>query len=208
MEGHAPPPEGLAEAIESARFLILLGGPMAVYEADQYPFLDCEISAVRRRIAAGRPTLGFCLGSQILAAAAGARVYSSGRQEIGGYPIVFTPQAAADPVLGKLSDGSNLFFHWHGDTFDLPAGARLIGSSALTPHQGFMLGRHTVALQFHAEVGAQDLDNWLAVYEPDLKPGPGVMTAQEMRSFVREEGESLRHRLLGFYDAWLDELGY
>src|SRR5687767_2935080 len=90
------------EAVAGAELVVSLGGPMAVYEAEQYPFIQREIELIRDRIINGQPTLGICLGSQIMAAAAGARVYSSGRREIGWYPIDFTPDATSDPTLSSL----------------------------------------------------------------------------------------------------------
>jgi GMP synthase (glutamine-hydrolysing) len=107
-----------------------------------------------------------------------------------------------------------MFFHWHGDTFDLPAGARAIGSGAVQSEssltrgllQGFLLGRHGVALQFHAEVNGPILEGWLAEYEKDLPRGPGVMNADELRAGARAHGPALQARCHAFLAAWLDEL--
>jgi GMP synthase (glutamine-hydrolysing) len=194
------------EEAAGADLVIALGGPMGVYEAGRYPFIQREIELLGQRIRSGRPTLGICLGSQIMAAAAGARVYHGGRQEVGWYPITFDPAAAADPVLGRLAAGSGVFFHWHGDTFDLPAGSRALGGSERFARQGFAIGRHAVALQFHAEITPEALDGWLKEYERGLKPGPGVMSAAELRAGARAHGASLAARGRAFLNAWLDEL--
>lgn len=197
------------EALEDARdgeLVVALGGPMGVYEAERYPFLKREIEILGGRIRAGQPTLGICLGAQIMAAAAGARVYPGGRQEVGWYPIRFAPEAAADPVLGELVSDSAMFFHWHGDTFDLPADSRLLGGSERFARQGFAIGRHAIALQFHAEVTPEALERWLAVYEAGLKPAEGVMSAAELREGARLHGASLAARGQAFLERWLDEL--
>jgi GMP synthase (glutamine-hydrolysing) len=205
MDGAAAPPAA-PDAVADAELVVSLGGPMAVYEADRYPFLQREFELIRARLAAGKPTLGLCLGSQIMAAATGGRVYSGGRQEIGWHPVEFDPRAATDPVLGCLAQGSNIFFQWHGDTFDLPPGSQPIGSSPLFPNQGFMLGRHAVALQFHAEVGREALEAWLDVYSAGLNPGPGVMSAEQMRAGATRHAASLTARGQAFLNAWLREL--
>lgn len=194
------------EAAASADLVVALGGPMGVYEADRYPFIQREIEILSGRIRSGKPTLGICLGAQIMAAAAGTRVYPGGRQEVGWYPIQLAPQAAADPTLAPLAQGSDVFFHWHGDTFDLPEGSRLLGGSERFARQGFIIGRHAVALQFHIEITPQALENWLAAYETHLKPSPDVMSAAELREGARRHGASLAARGRAFLDAWLKEL--
>lgn len=197
--------ETLEEAAD-ADLVIALGGPMGVYDADRYPFLKREIEILAGRLRSGQPTLGICLGAQLMAAAAGAPVYPGGRQEVGWYPIRFEPEAAADPVLGELVSGSDLFFHWHGDTFDLPAGSRPLGASERFARQGFALGRHAIALQFHAEITPEALEGWLAVYEAGLQPGAGVMSAADLREGARRHGASLAARGRAFLERWLDEL--
>ena len=194
------------EGAADAELVVALGGPMAVYEAERYPFIQREIEILGGRIRAGKPTLGICLGAQIMAAAAGARVYPGGRQEVGWYPIQFDPAAMDDPVLGRLVEGSAMFFHWHGDTFDLPQGSRPLGGSERFARQGFAIGRHAVALQFHAEITPQALEGWLKEYERGLKPGPGVMSAEQLRQGARAHGASLAARGGAFLKAWLDEL--
>ena len=130
--------------------LVLLGGPMGVYERDKHPWIAGELERIARRLAAGRPTLGVCFGSQMLAAALGAQVYRGPVNEVGFHPLTIADTLAAAP-LRHLAGVPVL--HWHGDTFDLPAGAELLASTARYPHQAFAFGRHALALQFHAEMG-------------------------------------------------------
>ena len=204
MRGKAAPPAEL-EALTDADLVVVLGGPMAVYEADDFPFLKRELELLRERLAHGRPTLGICLGAQLIAAAAGARVYLGGRQEIGWYPVRFGGEAAVDPTLGLLAAEGGVYFHWHGDTFDLPAGAVALGASERCAAQGFMLGRHAIALQFHAEVDAAALERWLLEYEAGLQPGGDVMDPAALRSGAALHGPALARRARDFLAAWLDE---
>jgi GMP synthase (glutamine-hydrolysing) len=138
---------------------IVMGGPMGVYEADRFPFLRDEQRLIRQAAESGLPVLGICLGAQLIAAALGARVYPGPRKEIGWYPVeVTTP--AAEFAAGLPS--RFMAFHWHGDTFDLPPGATPLFRSDLYENQGFRWGRNVLAIQFHLEVTAAMVDEWLA----------------------------------------------
>lgn len=112
--------------LEQAAGLVVLGGPMNVDEVDRYPFLGAEIGWIRQALDAGLPLLGICLGSQLLAKALGAKVYANRVKEIGWYDLELTPQAADDPLFAGCAP-QQLVFQWHGDTFDLPSGARSPG---------------------------------------------------------------------------------
>ena len=145
--------------LDQAAGLVILGGPMNVDEVDRYPFLRHEVPWIREAIEAGLPTLGICLGSQLLAKALGARVYPNHVKEIGWYPIELTPAAAEDPLLAQ--SGTRTVFQWHGDTFDLPSGAVHLARSPLCENQAFRYGRLSYGLQFHAEMTAAMIDAWV-----------------------------------------------
>jgi GMP synthase (glutamine-hydrolysing) len=141
-----------APDIQNSDLLVVLGGPIGVYDADAYPFLTGEIDAIRQRLAAGKPTLGICLGAQLMAAALGARVYPGDRgSEIGWFPLVPAAQASPDWFSPLLANDLKLF-HWHGDTFDLPQGAQPLARTALYENQAFAVEDFALALQFHPEV--------------------------------------------------------
>lgn len=139
--------------------LIMMGGPMGVYDHDEHPWIKCQLRRLALRLEADRPTLGVCLGAQMVAAAMGAEVYPGPAKEVGFHPVTIHPAGLAGP-LRHLADVPVL--HWHGDTFALPSGAELLASSPLYPHQAFRRGPNLLALQFHAEMGLDPrFDSWL-----------------------------------------------
>lgn len=150
-------------AMLDADLLVVLGGPIGAYEADRYPFLRDEIAVLRRRLAARCPTLGICLGAQLMAHAQGADVYP-GAREIGYAEVTLT--AAGQNLLPELVDMHVL--HWHGDTFDLPPGADLLASTEACRNQAFALGHHALGLQFHLEAGGEAFERWLIGHAVEL----------------------------------------
>lgn len=139
--------------------LIMMGGPMGVYDHDEHPWIKCQLRRLTQRLAANRPTLGVCLGAQMIAAALGAEVFPGPAKEVGFHPVTIHPAGLAGP-LRHVDDVPVL--HWHGDTFTLPEGVELLASSALYPHQAFRRGPNLLALQFHAEMGHDPrFESWL-----------------------------------------------
>jgi GMP synthase (glutamine-hydrolysing) len=137
--------------------LIMMGGPMGVYEQQEHVWIACQLRRLAHRLDAGRPTLGVCFGAQMIAAAMGARVYPGPAKEVG-----FDALTILDPAspLGHLAAVPVL--HWHGDTFDLPDEVELLASSAAYPHQAFRRGANILALQFHAEMGLDPrFEHWV-----------------------------------------------
>lgn len=130
--------------------LIMMGGPMGVYEQDRHPWISCQLRRLAQRLEADRPTLGVCFGAQMMAAALGAEVYAGPHKEVGFHGIALRAEAGETP-LRHLAEVPVL--HWHGDTFTLPEGVELLASSHLYDHQAFRRGPNLLALQFHAEMG-------------------------------------------------------
>ena len=153
------------DRIQACDLLIVLGAPIGVYETEAYPFLIEEIEAIGRRLAARRPTLGVCLGAQLMAAALGACVAPGPGKEIGYAPLELLPAAKASP-LAPIEGQSVL--HWHGDAFDLPSGAERLAATTLCPNQAFRLGDWALALQFHLEADPEAIESWLIGHTGEL----------------------------------------
>lgn len=183
--------------------LVVLGGPIGVYEQEAYPFLRTEIAAVERRLTAGRPTLGLCLGSQIMARALGARVYPGEAKEIGWSPLTLT-EAGRRSCLAPL-DPDIAVLHWHGDTFDLPEGAVRLASTALYENQAFAWGKAAFALQFHPEATAEALEHWFVGHAAEL--AQAGLNVPELRNETARRAPALRERARACLEAWLDPLG-
>jgi GMP synthase (glutamine-hydrolysing) len=150
---------------ESFTHLLIMGGPMAVYEMDQHPYLVTEAKLIERAIKAGKQVLGVCLGAQMLAHVLGARVYPGGQKEVGWYEVSLTDEGMHDPVMSTLAlsrKNAAQVFQWHGDTFDLPADAVRLASSDLYPNQAFRYKDRVYALQFHIEVTPAIVREWLS----------------------------------------------
>ncbi len=159
--------------IGGADMLVVMGGPMGVYEEAQYPWLAMEKSLIRDAIAAGKPVLGICLGAQLIAAALGAKVYPNAEKEIGWFPVQFHDELAPSPAT---------VFHWHGDTFDLPDNAVHLAETPICKNQAFRIGDRVYGLQFHFEVTPAAMDGMLQHLGHELQSGPYVQTADEIRA--------------------------
>jgi GMP synthase (glutamine-hydrolysing) len=160
--------ERAPKEIGDAAGLIVMGGPQSVYEQDKFPYLRDEIRLVEDALRRGRPVLGVCLGSQLLAAALGAKVYAGRKKEIGWHRVTLTDGAKTDP-LWKDAPHSFMGFHWHGDIFDLPRGATSLASSALTANQAFCYGRNAYASLFHMEVTSAQIRTMTDVFSDELR---------------------------------------
>jgi GMP synthase-like glutamine amidotransferase len=145
----------------SFHLLILMGGPMSVNDEDSYPFLREEKAFVRSWITDGSPTLGICMGAQLIANCLGARVYRGDKEELGWYELMITGEGIGDPFLSEFPPRFPVF-QWHGETFDLPDSAKLLAAARDYPHQAFRLGDLTYAFQFHLEVTEEMLQAWLS----------------------------------------------
>lgn len=192
--------DGLGAARE-ADLLIVLGGPIGVCETDTYPFLTDELALLRERLAAGRPTLGVCLGAQLMAAALGARVYPGGRKEIGWSPLQLTPQGEASSL--RHLQGVPVL-HWHGDTFDLPAGSVHLARSDVYAHQAFAVGTHALGLQCHPEAQAQDFERWLIGHACEL--ASAGLDVPALRQQARQFAPALAEAAAQMLRDWLHGL--
>jgi GMP synthase (glutamine-hydrolysing) len=170
--------------------LVVMGGPMGVYQADRYPHLNDEVRLIQLALERGRPVLGICLGSQLLAHALGARVYPGPGKEIGWYDITLSPAAGGDPLWRDVASPFPAFV-WHGDVFDLPPGATPLAASALTPVQAFAAGGNTYGLLFHLEVDAGQVKDMCRAFKGELaeeKIDPATLVAGAARHLPAATG--------------------
>ncbi len=158
--------------------LIALGGPMSVNDEQEHPWLTAEKRFIAQAVASGKAVLGICLGAQLIASALGARVYPGPEKEIGWFPVV-----AAEPSPGGFALPASIpVFHWHGETFDLPDGARLMASSPGCRHQAFQFGARTIGLQFHLETTPASAGAIIANCRHELVPQRFVQSEDRIRA--------------------------
>jgi len=192
-----------APDLVDADLLIVLGGPIGVYETREYPFLKGEIAVVERRLKAGRPVLGLCLGAQIMAKALGARVFNGKRKELGWSPLELT-DSGRKSALAELGRRTAVL-HWHGDTFDLPREAELLASTPLYANQAFAWRRYALGLQFHVEATTRGLERWYVGHALEIATTRGVELGKLQRE-TRRLGPRLEERGPRVLKAWLDGL--
>lgn len=194
-------PMEASDAIETD-LIVVLGGPIGVYEVDRYPFLSEERAFLRARLAANRPTLGICLGAQLIAAALGATVAPAGRKEIGFAPLSLTAAGMAGP-LRHLAEVPVL--HWHGDMFEVPAQGERLAETEACANQAFAIGPNILGVQFHPEVDTTSgIERWLIGHAVELAAA-GV-DPQGLRGDAEKFGECLRDAGRAMLRDWLGGL--
>lgn len=183
--------------------LVVLGGPIGVYEEERYPFLREELALLTTRLAANRPTLGICLGAQLMAKALGAAVYPGHCKEIGFAPITLTAEGEAS-CLAPFGTPGAVVLHWHGDTFDLPQDAVRLGSTEAYANQAFARGTNMLACQFHPEATAVGFERWLIGHTAELTAA-GI-SVPELRTAAARQGPEVERLGTACLDQWLAEL--
>jgi GMP synthase (glutamine-hydrolysing) len=162
--------------LDNLTHIVILGGPMNVYEEDRHPFLREEDLFIKEAIQRGKSILGICLGAQLIAKALGAKVFKAPVKEIGWYDVSLTRIGSIDPFFSRLPKTFSVF-QWHGDTFEIPHNAVLIVTSSLVPHQAFRYGDNVYGLQFHLEVTREMIREWMETYEEEFKePQPPLLS--------------------------------
>lgn len=178
-------------------WLVSLGGPMSVHDEQAHPWLAAEKRLLVNAIGSGNRVLGICLGAQMIAHVLGARVYPNEHKEIGWFPVRKT--APADRWLDpEIWPEGLVVFHWHGETFDLPPGARHLLRSRACEHQAFVYGSNVVALQFHVEMTPQGVRDLAEHARDELAPGPFVQEAGALMAsppVFRKANVALAHLL-------------
>jgi GMP synthase (glutamine-hydrolysing) len=192
------------ESIRNTNLLIVLGGPIGAYETDAYPFLKAEIALIEHRLSRDLPTLGICLGSQLMAKALGSRVFAGPVKEIGWGSVELTSEGAAS-CLSTLGDADAVVLHWHGDSFDLPKGAQRLASNANYENQAFAYGRNALALQFHLEADPRQLEEWYVGHAVELAAAKVSVT--DLRTATSKLAGGLASRADQVFTRWLGDIG-
>lgn len=193
---------GLPEHHDGYDLLLVMGGPMGVHDAGEYPWLEAELDFIREALARDRRVFGICLGAQLLARALGAQVRPNPHQEIGWSPVRLTPEFRAAPAGRGLPERLPAL-HWHRDTFDLPAGTVPVGASGGCATQGFLRGAQALGLQFHLEIGPLELPGLLAAFADQLAPGRFVQDAATLERETAIRAPGARDALATLLAGWL-----
>ncbi len=171
--------------------LVVMGGPMGVYEQGKYPWLAPEIRFTGEFIKRGLAVMGICLGAQVMAAALGAKVVSGSSKEIGWHDIELTDEATDDPLFSGFSKTEKVF-QWHGDTFKTPDGAKNLALSRDFPNQAFRYGSRAYALQFHLETDESMVREWLAMEENRREIELAALSPERIECGIGLYGERMK----------------
>jgi GMP synthase-like glutamine amidotransferase len=180
-------------------WLIIMGGPMNIYEHDKYPWLVREKEFISQAIACSKIVLGICLGAQLMADVLGGRVQRNSYKEIGWHQVRLTEQGKASPIFAVLPE-SFVALHWHGDTFEIPPGAMRTAESRACMNQAFVLGK-AIGLQFHLESSRGSIDHLLENCADELTEGPYVQSPEELSDHMDRFSE-----IQGLMDLFLDKI--
>lgn len=164
--------------------VISLGGPMGANDQEEHPWIKKECELLKASFHEGKPTVGICLGAQMMAKALGATVERNPVAEVGWFPVELNEEGCADPVLGAAGTSPTLY-HWHADTFHLPRGAKLLARSHHCARQAYRMGEHAYGFQFHPEADHQLVLEWLSLegIEDDInewRKAHGSKTVQDL----------------------------
>lgn len=173
-------------------WLVIMGGPMNIYEENKYPWLVSEKNLVRQSIDAGKTVIGICLGAQLIADVLGAKVYANKEKEIGWLPVELTPEGMASTLFGS-SPRRFTAFHWHGDTFDIPDGAVHLAKSDGCENQAFLYANRVLGVQFHLESTRQSVNELVLNCEEEIISGKYIQESRTMLSVPDDDFHQLNH---------------
>lgn len=184
--------------MEDFDWLIILGGPMNIYEEKTYPWLASEKEFIAQAIAAKKPVLGICLGAQLIADVLGAKVKRNDFTEIGWFPVTLTRDAKSSQVFTNLPE-KFMAFHWHGDTFEIPSGAVRVAESEGCKNQAFVYNDRVIGLQFHIEYSLESINSMLDNCGDELVDGKFIQNEEEILG-LKENLKETNHLLNSLLD--------
>lgn len=181
-------------------WLLIMGGPMNIYQEQRYPWLREEKACIDQALTADKTLLGICLGAQLLADRLGSRVYAGDEREIGWWPLALTEAGRQSNLFDALATPLQAY-HWHGDTFDLPAGAVCLASSSACVQQAFLYDQRVLGLQFHFEVTAESMRRLIDHCGDEIVPGGYVQSAEQMLTVPQAVFDRLHESLYHLLDS-------
>lgn len=188
----------------SDELLVILGGPISVNDAALFPFIEAEINMLSKRIKQDKPTLGICLGAQLIARALGANIYAGKEKEIGWSKLSLTV-SGEQSALRFLGEEHCSMLHWHGETFDLPEKAELLASSQAYENQAFSYGDKILALQFHPEITQHSMEKWFIGHIGEIMQTDDV-SVEKLRDDTRQYANQLEVQSELFFNSWLNQV--
>lgn len=186
--------------LDNTDIVIILGGPIGVYDDKQYSFIKDELALIDVALKLHKPMIGVCLGAQMIATALGAKVKSMGKKEIGFSPLELTEAGEKSP-LGLI--GTTPVLHWHGDQFDIPHGATRLAETAICPNQAFSY-ENVLALQFHLEANLDYIEHWLVGHSCELSQAK--IDPVHLRQAAKINKETLRKKSEDVFNAWFNKI--
>lgn len=194
--------EGVPDVMGGEDLVIILGGPISANDDDAYPFLRDELRLIERRLSRNQPVIGICLGAQLIARAAGARVFPQPTKEIGFFPITLSSNGKTSCL--NVFEKDSMAFHWHGETFDLPTGATRLASTPTCENQAFALGDNVIGFQFHAEATSRNIEHWLIGHAAELAQAD--IDPVELRRSAARFADGLTRKAEAVMTSWLKGL--
>ena len=180
-------------------WIIIMGGPMSVNDEKEYPWLNSEKNFIRQCVEKGKVVIGICLGSQLIASALGSKVYKNSQKEIGWFPIRKVKSLKNETFFSDLPSETTVF-HWHGETFDLPAGAELIASSEACKNQIFAIEPNVIGFQCHFEITVKSLKEMILFSKSEIMAAPYIQSENEILRKEKNHSSEMNKLLFTILD--------
>ena len=187
-------------SVSEADIVIILGGPIGVYDGELYPFINQELKLIEKSLKIKKPMIGVCLGAQLIASALGAKVQPMGKKEIGFSSLQLTDEGQKSPL--ELI-GTTPVLHWHGDQFEIPEGAKRLAETGICPNQAFSY-ENILALQFHLEADLDYFEHWLVGHASELHQA-GINPV-DLRNDAKKYQGDLRIKAEKIFNLWCERV--